>query len=134
VSIGVALRHVGVHSRGRDDERDRLPTRVQLGVQLHYDLPKRIADDARLLLSLDAIDDLPLAKPLPRLGVELTWEKSVFVRAGYVVERSGSESGGPALGLGFVVRRLSIDLGRTFAGLSADAGQAPTYLSLKLGL
>jgi hypothetical protein len=132
VTFGVAFRHIGVRRRGRDDERDRLPSRVQVGAQAVFSLPKRIADDARIVVAVDAIDDLPVERPLPRFGVELIWEKSVFVRGGYVVERVGSESGGPALGLGFVVRRLSIDFGRTFSGLSADAGQAPTYLSLKL--
>ena len=37
-----------------------------------------------------------------------------------------------ALGIGFVVRRLTIDFARSFSGLSADAGQAPTYLSLRV--
>jgi hypothetical protein len=56
----------------------------------------------------------------------------VFIRGGYVVESADTEAGGASLGIGFVVRRLTIDFARSFSGLSADAGQAPTYLSLSV--
>ncbi|MGQ0765116.1 MAG: hypothetical protein ACT4OZ_05555 [Gemmatimonadota bacterium] len=130
LSVGLALRHLGVRDEAGAEE---LPTRLDFGVEGLYRIPQTVAADASVTLALGAIDDLPLSRPLPRLGVEFNWESTVFVRGGYVVERSGTESGGPSLGLGFVRGRFAIDFGRTFSGLSADAGQAPTYISLKLG-
>ena len=60
----------------------------------------------------------------------LGWEGAVI--SPHVLSSGSTESGGPTLGLGFVAGRLVIDFARVFAGLSADAGQAPTYLSLRL--
>lgn len=130
ISLGIAVRHLGVRDESGAEE---LPTRVDLGIEGLYRIPTYIAEEASVRLALGAIDDLPLSRPLPRVGIEFDWESTVFVRGGYVVERSGTESGGPSLGLGFVRGRFAIDFSRTFSGLSADAGQAPTYITLKLG-
>jgi hypothetical protein len=135
LDVGVAVRNIRARF-GSDaaDEDDALPTRVQLGVAARYVIPKEYAADAELRLSADVIEELPLKRPLPRLGGEFAWEKRAFLRAGYVFASGSSESGGPTLGIGFVARRLVIDFARVFAGLSADAGQAPTYLSLRITL
>lgn len=133
ISIGAAIRNVDVRWRAVDGERsDPLPTRVQLGVSARYQIPKHYADDSELRISVDVIDAIPVGRPLPRVGSEFAWEKRAFVRGGYVFSSGSSESGGPTLGLGFVAGKLVIDFARVFAGLSADAGQAPTYLSLRL--
>ncbi len=135
LEVGAAVRNI----RGRwggetGDDGDDLPTRVQLGVAARYVIPKEYAADAELRLSADVIDELPLNRPLPRVGGEFAWERRAFLRAGYVFASGSTESGGPTLGIGFVARRLVIDFARVFAGLSADAGQAPTYLSLRVTL
>ncbi len=131
----MAVRNIrGQFSRAEEGEDDDLPTRVQFGVAARYTIPKAYAADAELRLSADVIDELPLERPLPRVGGEFAWEKRAFLRAGYVFASGATESGGPTLGIGFVARRLVIDFARVFAGLSADAGQAPTYLSLRVTL
>ncbi|MBK8062199.1 MAG: PorV/PorQ family protein [Gemmatimonadetes bacterium] len=133
ITIGAAIRNVGVDLQINDSpQSDPLPTRLQIGATARYVIPKVYADDAELLVSADVIDDVPVGKPLPRVGGEFVWEKKAFLRAGYVFSSGSTESGGPTLGLGFVAGRLVIDFARVFAGLSADAGQAPTYLSLRL--
>lgn len=133
ITIGAAIRNVGVDLQINDSpQSDPLPTRLQIGATARYVIPKMYADDAELLVSADVIDDVPVGKPLPRVGGEFVWEKKAFLRAGYVFSSGSTESGGPTLGLGFVAGRLVIDFARVFAGLSADAGQAPTYLSLRL--
>ncbi len=133
ITIGAAIRNVGVDLQINDSpQSDPLPTRLQIGATAKYVIPKEYADDAELLISADVIDEVPVGKPLPRFGGEFVWEKRAFLRAGYVFSSGSTESGGPTLGIGFVARRLVIDFARVFAGLSADAGQAPTYLSLRL--
>jgi hypothetical protein len=133
VSVGAAIRNVGVRLQINDNpQSDPLPTRLQVGASARYVIPPQYAADAEIRVSADVVDDVPVGRPLPRLGGEFIWEKRAFLRAGYVFSGGASESGGPTLGIGFVARRLVIDFARVFAGLSADAGQAPTYLSLRL--
>lgn len=132
-TIGAAVRNVDVHpGGGSGGDSDRLPTRIQLGASTRYVIPKAYADDAEIRFSADVIDEVPLGKPLPRIGSEFAWERRAFLRAGYLFSSGTSESGGPTLGIGFVAGRLVIDFARVFSGLSADAGQAPTYLSLRV--
>jgi len=133
ISIGAAVRNVEVDFADEEGpSSDPLPTRVQFGASVRYVIPREYAEEAEVRVSADVIDHLPLENPLPRIGGEFAWEKRAFLRAGYVFASGESESGGPTLGLGFVARRLVIDFARVFSGLSADAGQAPTYLSLRL--
>jgi hypothetical protein len=133
ISLGLAVRNVGLRLQVEDSpQADPLPSRVQLGVGYRYPLPARVARELELNVSADVVDGLRIANPLPRVGAELVWQKRMFVRGGYVFEASDSESGGPSLGLGFTARNVVIDIARMFTGFSADAGQAPTYLSLRL--
>lgn len=135
LEVGVAVRNIrGPFENDAEAVDDDLPTRVQLGLAARWVVPKEYAADAEVRLSADVIDQLPLERPLPRIGGEFAWEKRAFLRAGYVFASGSTESGGPTLGIGFVARRLVIDFARVFAGLSADAGQAPTYLSLRVTL
>lgn len=135
IEVGLAVRNIrGRVKNDRDSEDDDLPTRIQFGLAARYVIPKSYAEDAEVRLAADVIDELPLTRPLPRVGGEFAWEKRAFLRAGYVFASGSSESGGPTLGIGFVAGRLVIDFARVFAGLSADAGQAPTYLSLRVTL
>jgi hypothetical protein len=132
VSIGAVVRNLDVHFGSARDRSERLPTRLQIGALAKYVIPKELANDAEVRVAADLIDEFPLGQPLPRVGGEFVWEKRAFVRAGYVFQSTSTESGGPTLGVGFVVGHLVIDFARVFTGLSADAGQAPTYLSLRL--
>lgn len=133
ITVGAAVRNVDVRlQRDEGAGADPLPTRLQVGASARYVIPKEYADDAEVVVSADLLSALPIERPLPRVGGEFGWEKKAFLRAGYVFSSGSTESGGPTLGIGFVARRLIIDFARVFAGLSADAGQAPTYLSLRL--
>lgn len=133
LTVGISARNLGVPLQVEDSEQsDPLPSVVQVGIAYRYPLPARYARELELKLSADIVDGLRIARPLPRLGTELVWQNRAFVRGGYVFEADGSESGGPALGLGLVTRNIVIDIARMFTGFSADAGQAPTYLSFRL--
>jgi hypothetical protein len=134
VTVGLAIRNVPAEFRREHGENgSALPTRIQVGALAQYDIPHELADDAQVSVAVDLFDQLPVRSPRPRVGAEFAWEHLVFLRGGYVFESTDTESGSPSLGLGFVVGRLVIDFARVFSGLSADAGQAPTYLSLRLG-
>jgi hypothetical protein len=131
VILGAAVRNMGLALQVQDSpQADPLPTRVQIGVAYRYPLPERYANEAELNVTADVIDGLNIDHPAPRVGAEFVWQKRAFVRGGYVFE-SNAEAGGPTLGLGFSRNNLIIDLARVFTGFSADAGQAPTFLSLR---
>ena len=133
LSLGASVRNVGLPLQVEDSpQADPLPSRVQLGAQYRIPVPARYVENTEVNVSMDIVDGLEVAAPLPRIGAEFVWKKRAFVRGGYVVEPSGSGAGGPSLGLGIVSRNVIIDIARVFTGYSADAGQAPTYLSLRV--
>jgi len=132
VTLGASVRNMGLALQVQDSpQSDPLPTRVQLGLLYRYPLPERYAADAELNVSIDLTDGIHIGDPLPRVGAEFVWQKRAFVRGGYVFDSAESEAGGPTLGLGFSRNNLVIDLARVFTGFSADAGQAPTFLSVR---
>jgi hypothetical protein len=132
VVVGASVRNLGLALQVQDSpQSDPLPSRLQLGVLYRYPLPEQYASDAALNLSADLVDGLRIGRPLPRVGAEFAWQERAFVRGGYVFESASAESGGPSVGLGFVRGSLVLDLARVFTGFSADAGQAPTYLSVR---
>lgn len=132
VTLGVSVRNMGLALQVQDSpQADPLPTRVQLGILYQYPLPQRYAADAELNMSVDVIDGLHIDNPLPRVGAEFVWQKRAYLRGGYVFDAADSEAGGPTIGLGFSRNNLVLDLARVFTGFSADAGQAPTFLSLR---
>lgn len=64
-----------------------------------------------------------------RIGATVVYQNRVHFRGGYVAGEG--DATGPTLGFGVAASRLSFDIARAFDGLSADAGQPPTYFSLR---
>ena len=130
VTAGLAIRNVGLRLQVKDkDQADPLPTRIQMGVK--YRLPPFEVDEERadLHLSADVLAPVGFDSPSARLGAELTWQQTVHLRGGYVFD--ASERAGPAIGIGVGAGGFVVDLARVFEGFSADAGEAPVYLSLR---
>ncbi|MBL8983484.1 MAG: hypothetical protein JNL26_14965 [Gemmatimonadetes bacterium] len=131
VVVGVALRNVGTGLTPEEDGAD--PARLHVGASAQYKIPDRLTQDAVVSGTLDLVMGRADDRPLPRVGAELAWADGVFLRGGYIVEAMDSESGGASLGIGFRVRRrLQVDFSRNFSGLSADAGQPPVQLALRV--
>lgn len=132
LTLGASVRNLGVPLQVEDSpQADPLPSRIQAGFAYRYTLPAPYAE-AEVTFSTDVIGGLHGQDVLPRVGGELTWQKKASLRAGYVFEGGNTEAGGPALGLGIVSGNVTVDIARVFTGFSADAGQAPTFLSLRL--
>ena len=131
--IGVAARNiVGLNVQVNDSpQSDPIPRRLQVGVQYRYDVPPRIAPETAVRVAFDLADGIHVGNPAPRFGVDVAYRERFHVRGGYAVEASQSEAGGPSIGLGLSTGNLVFDVGRILTGLSADAGKAPTYLSLR---
>jgi hypothetical protein len=129
----VAARNVvGLRLQVNDSpQSDPIPRRLQVGAQYRFDLPERVAPQTTLRAAVDLVDELEIGSPTPRMGAEISYRDRFHVRAGYAFEASRSEAGGPSLGVGLTAGNLVFDVGRIMSGLSADAGKAPTYLSLR---
>lgn len=131
--IGVAARNVvGLRLQVNDSpQSDPLPGRLQIGAQYRIDLPPKVAPETAVRLAVDLVDGIEVGNPAPRFGADIAFRERFHVRGGYAVEASSSEAGGPSIGLGLSVGNLVFDVARILTGLSADAGKAPTYLSLR---
>ena len=135
LTVGAAIRNAGPSLRQPDsDTRERLPTRWQAGVL--YEVPglERYAPDVAVRLSSDVVSATESLAPGLRLGGEASWQSRVVLRGGYVFREGAGASAsatGPTVGLGLVAGRLMVDIAREFQGLSVDAGQPPTYVSLR---
>lgn len=129
-TIAVAVRNIGPRLQVNDrDQADALPQRLQIGISYRVPSMDRYARDTELRVAGDVIGDVRLGSTAARLGADLTWRKTVHLRGGYAFD--DSETGGPSAGIGFALGGLVVDIARLFEGFSADAGQAPTYLSLR---
>lgn len=132
LSLGVVLRQLGLKLQVNDNaQSDPLPTRLHLGVQALVPAITRALPGADLRWSAELVNRTSLNEPSVRVGAELGLQKQLYLRAGYA---SGTgDASGPAFGLGFVRGRLALDFARVFGGFSADAGEPPTYLTLRVG-
>ncbi len=131
LTVGVALRSLGFRLQMNDNaQADPLPTRVHLGVQGLVPAVGRALAGATLRWSGELVNRTSLNDPAWRVGGELGLQQQLYLRAGYA---SGiGDATGPAFGFGFVRGKLALDLARVLGGFSSDAGQPPTYLSLRV--
>ncbi len=131
LTFGFVLRHLGLKLQVNDNaQSDPLPARVHLGVSALVPAMAKALPGAELRWAVEIVNRTSLNDPAFRLGAELGLQKQLYLRAGYA---SGTgDATGPAIGLGFVRGKLGLDFARVFGGFSSDAGQPPTYLTLRV--
>lgn len=130
LTIGGAVRNIGTRLQVNEGEKaDPLPTRIELGAEYKLPFIAALVADTEVRIAADMISDKNVDHPAARIGADIAYEKNIHVRAGYV----GNDANGSraALGFGVAAGHLMFDIARTFGGLSADAGQTPTYFSLR---
>ena len=132
--FGLAIQHLGFKLQiNNRDQADPLPTRVQAGVAYRFDLPRPRGVDQTLdvLVMFDVRNRWgTYSNPDARIGVDLGYQDVVRLRAGYAFLES--EAGGPSLGVGFRVGRLSLDFARVF--FTQSSFDEPTYISIRAAL
>lgn len=130
VQLGMAVRNVGLRLQAKDAEQaDPLPTRLQAGATYRVSSFATLVPRGEMRVAGVIVHELPLRAPSARLGAELALDQRFFLRGGYVFD--DSDGAGPSLGLGLAMASLFLDLAYVFEGFSADAGRAPTYVSLR---
>lgn len=130
LTFGAAVRSIGTRLQINDrEEPDPLPTRIEVGATYKLPFIAALVADTEVRVAADVIADKNVDHPAGRIGADVTYEKNIHLRAGYVAhDANGART---ALGFGIGTGHLVFDIARTFGGLSADAGQTPTYLSLR---
>lgn len=135
ISIGLAVRHLGFKLQVNNQaQADPLPTRVAIGVMAQVVRPDSGADglDVRVLGDLLTPLGSNGGDPTPVFGIDAGVRDVVRLRAGYAFVEG--QSGGPSIGLGLHVGRVSVDIGRTFQGGSDLGEQEPMHLSVRVAL
>ena len=130
LTLGAAVRNVGTRLQVNDREQaDPLPMRIEVGAEYKLPFIAALVADTEVLIAADAVADRNVDHPAARIGADIAYEKNIHVRAGYVAnDANGARA---AVGFGVAAGHLMFDIARTFGGLSADAGQTPTYFSLR---
>jgi hypothetical protein len=130
LTIGLAVRNLGTRLRVSDtDPANDLPTRLEAGASYVLPYINRIVAETEVRVSGAIVTTKTFDEPAARIGAEMTYQKNVHLRAGYVAR--DADGAAAALGFGLGSGRLVFDIARTFGGLSADSGETPTYFSLR---
>lgn len=130
LTLGAAIRHVGGDLRATADEPPaRLPRRIQLGASYRLRFIDRYLADTDVRISGEVDSEPSFEDAGVRLGGAVVYQNRVHLRAGWGT--ADTEASGPSVGFGITAGKLSFDIARTFEGLSADAGEPPTYFSLR---
>jgi hypothetical protein len=139
LQLGVAVSNVGPNLQVHDDpQSDPVPARLRFGASYEPAFPS-LGTEVSVRTSAEVVTSPSLSSQELHLGAQLgytTAQTTLFVRGGYVAQRStGPESGsGPSLGLGLANGRVQLDFARVFETFSSGLGKPPTYVSIRVGL
>lgn len=130
VRLGAAIRNIGTKLQVNDSEQaDPLPTRIEAGISYQLSSIAKYVSDVDVRVAADVMATKTADDPSARLGVDVTYQKTVHFRGGYIA--NDTDGANAAVGFGLGTGRLLFDIARTFGGLSEDAGKTPTYVSLR---
>jgi hypothetical protein len=130
VRLGAAIRNIGTKLQVNDSEQaDPLPTRIEAGISYQLSSIAKYVSDVDVRVAADVVATKTADEPSGRLGVDVTYQKTVHLRGGYIA--NDTDGANAAVGFGLGTGRLLFDIARTFGGLSEDAGKTPTYVSLR---
>lgn len=128
--IGAAIRNVGSKLRVNEGgTAGALPTRIEVGMSYGLDVIKQYVSDIEARVAGDIIAAKSADQPSARFGADVTYQNTVHLRGGYII--NDADGAKAAVGFGLGTGRLTFDIARTFGGLSEDAGKTPAYISLR---
>lgn len=131
LTFGFMVRNVGFGLQTIDTEQtDPLPVRIHVGADYRVAAVTRATPVATLHLTAEMVSHAAFAEPGFRTGAELGLADWFFLRGG-VLAGSG-DGANAAVGLGVRQGTLGFEFARTFGGLSSDAGDPPTYVTLRI--
>jgi hypothetical protein len=131
LTFGIAIRNLGGRLNSQQtNQRDPLPTQLELGTMYRLKFLDRYVKDTELRVTTSYVDTRSLGGKAVRFGADVMYEGKLHVRAGYVGhDRLAGATA--SLGFGLQSGSLVFDIARTFGGIQADNGQAPVWVSLR---
>jgi len=130
IRLGASVRNIGTKLQVNDREQaDPLPTRIEVGVSWKLAFIAKYVSDIDVRVAGDVIATKSADDPSARIGTDITYQKTVHLRGGYIA--NDTDGANASIGFGLGTGRLLFDIARTFGGLSEDAGKTPTYVSLR---
>ena len=131
LTLGIAVRNFGGKVKsGSSATKDALPTRTDAGFLYHVVALDKFLKDTKVNAAGSLIGTRGESGAAFRVGADVVYQDEIHFRAGYVGDNKNNDSSA-SLGFGIQSGHLVFDIARSFGGLSADAGQPPTYLSLR---
>ena len=128
--FGASVRNLGSNLQLNEGEKaDPLPARIEVGLSYGVNAIKKYVSDIDVRVASDVIATKSADQPSARFGADLTYQNTVHLRGGYIL--NDADGAKAAVGFGLGTGRLTFDIARTFGGLSEDAGKTPTYISLR---
>jgi hypothetical protein len=130
IRLGASVRNIGTKLQVNDREQaDPLPTRIEAGISWKLAFIRKYISDIDVRLAGDVIATESADDPSARIGTDITYQKTVHLRGGFIA--NDTDGANASIGFGLGTGRLLFDIARTFGGLSEDAGKTPTYISLR---
>jgi hypothetical protein len=134
LTFGAAIKNAGFGLQTIDEEQtDPLPTRIHLGGEYTWENAWRAVPGTSVRASAEVVTNVSVGTPSVRAGVELDLARRLYLRGGVLTESSDPTRAGGAIGFGYRQGTLGIDLARSFGGTAVQAGEPPTYLTLRFG-
>lgn len=132
LTLGVGVRNAGFSLQTIDKEQaDPLPTRVHAGAEYRVSGTEEALPGAVLRISAEVVTRTTFTNPAFRGGAELALADRVFLRGGALT--ASGDAATAAVGFGYRQGMLGFDIARSFGGVSADAGEPPTYITVRFG-
>lgn len=131
IRLGVALRNIGSKMQVNGEQPDPLPTRIELGISYSLGVIQKYVSDIGARVAADIVTDKSADHPSGRFGADVTYQNTVHLRGGYIL--NDADGAKASVGFGLATGRLTFDIARTFGGLSEDAGKTPAFVSLRFG-
>ncbi|MGH7605501.1 MAG: PorV/PorQ family protein [Gemmatimonadaceae bacterium] len=131
LTFGAAIRNLGGRLNSQQtNQRDPLPTQVELGAMYRLKFLDRYVKDTELRTSGSYVDTRSFGGKGVRFGADVVYQGTVHLRAGYVGhDRRGDSTA--SLGFGLQSGSFVFDIARTFGGIPAENGQSPVWISLR---
>jgi hypothetical protein len=129
--IGASLRNLGPALQVKDRaQADPLPRILQVGARARVPMTILEKNESSLDLMADYKAAAVFNGAAGGVGAVLGYREQFFLRTGYHLQPGGGS--GPSIGFGAVRGDISIDLAMRFDEFSSQAGETPTYISLRV--
>lgn len=131
LELGLSVLHFGLPLQLVNAEQaDPTPTRVRLGASYQVGRLARVDSTIAIWIAGDVVDRLrDPGHPVLAGGVEVGFDNTIFVRAGYSGSGDGIAKGGTGIGIGIHYQRFTIGVAKSFTRSELETEGEPFQVS-----